>query len=176
MVRPTLFDPTATEGKEATLSSTFGFSEQFHWSCCAADCKSWHNSKDIYPETCCLTKCRECPSKTKDFDKKEGTPSLVDCPTQLTLVTWIFQFYHDKYQWEMWKNTAGKSATPFPPYCQFFADPQPLSLSLKQGWKWSTYWRVAPLPLLYGIIFSEEVFGNGGYPLELITFVTIIAN
>ena len=37
---------------------------------------------------------------------------LVDCPTQLTLVTWICQFnvFHNKYQWEIWKNTARKSA------------------------------------------------------------------
>ena len=74
MVRPTLFDLTATDGKEVTLSSTFGFSEQFHWNPCAADGKSWHNSKDIYLKTYDLTKCRECPSKTKNFDKKEGNP------------------------------------------------------------------------------------------------------
>ena len=91
MVRPTLFDPTATDGKEATLSSTFGVSEQFHWSPSAADGKSWHNPKDIYLETYYLTKCRECPSKTNNFDTK-------DCPTELTLVTWIFQLFHDKCQ------------------------------------------------------------------------------
>ena len=39
-----------------------------------------------------------------------GGSHLVDCPTQLTLVTWICQLFHDKYQWEIWKNTAGKSA------------------------------------------------------------------
>ena len=35
---------------------------------------------------------------------------VVDCPTQLTLMTWICQLFHDEYQWEIWKNTAGKSA------------------------------------------------------------------
>ena len=35
---------------------------------------------------------------------------VVECPTQITLVTGVCQLFHDKYQWEIWKNTAGKSA------------------------------------------------------------------
>ena len=36
---------------------------------------------------------------------------LVDCPTQLTLYDLdLSVVFHDKYQWEIWKNTAGISA------------------------------------------------------------------
>ena len=36
---------------------------------------------------------------------------IVDCPTQLTLYDLdLSVVFHDKYQWEIWKNTAGKSA------------------------------------------------------------------
>ena len=39
-------------------------------------------------------------------------PPLVDCPTQLTLYDLdLSVVFHDKYQWEIWKNTAGKSAS-----------------------------------------------------------------
>ena len=39
---------------------------------------------------------------------------LVDCPTQLTLYDLdLSVVFHDKYQWEIWKNTAGKSARHF---------------------------------------------------------------
>ena len=37
---------------------------------------------------------------------------LLDCPTQLTLYDLdLSVVFHDKYQWEIWKNTAGKSAS-----------------------------------------------------------------
>ena len=38
--------------------------------------------------------------------------NIVDCPTQLTLYDLdLSVVFHDKYQWEIWKNTAGKSAS-----------------------------------------------------------------
>ena len=42
----------------------------------------------------------------------KGPWRLVDCPTQLTLYDLdLSVVFHDKYQWEIWKNTAGISAT-----------------------------------------------------------------
>ena len=39
---------------------------------------------------------------------------VVDCPTQLTLYDLDLPVvFHDKYQWEIWENTAGKSASLF---------------------------------------------------------------
>ena len=62
---------------------------------------------------CCLPGPGPRPSRDTCFlCLQQVGGSLVDCPTQLTLVTWICQLFvfHDKYQWEIWKNTAGKSA------------------------------------------------------------------
>ena len=46
-------------------------------------------------------------------------------------MTWICRLFHDKYQWEIWKNTAGKSATPPPPSSEpLLSLPKPLLPSL----------------------------------------------
>ena len=75
--------------------------------------------------------------------------------------------FHDKYQWEIWKNTAGKSATPFPRTVNFL--PTPTTFTFAQtGLKMMFILEGCPLPLLYGMIFSEEAFANGhmGVPTQ----------
>ena len=65
--------------------------------------------------------------------------NIVDCPTQLTLYDLdLSVVFHDKYQREIWKNTAGKSAMLLPN--KLNQDFKGFKISkLKIIWNWSSW-------------------------------------
>ena len=89
------------------------------------------------------------------YADKEDYADLVDCPTQLTLITWICQF-HDKYQWEIWKNTAGKSAnadyTDYAKYAEYICNSR---WSGRSGWS---------IMLGWCLVHAGSPGGPGGQP------------